>query len=143
MTVVAAVDDAEGRTRIAEEGDKLARALDTDLRVIHVLTEPEAVDLERANIQDVGEPLTAEDIEEIGATIARESSESLTESTQYVGIRGDPAVEITQYCKDQDAEYVVIGGKKRSPVGKVVFGSVTQSVLLNSPCPVLSILDGE
>jgi nucleotide-binding universal stress UspA family protein len=35
-----------------------------------------------------------------------------------------------------DADLVVVGARKRTPVGKAVFGSVTQSVVLDSPVPV-------
>ena len=43
-----------------------------------------------------------------------------------------PAAGIRALVEEVDADLIVMGGRKRSPTGKVLFGSVTQSVLLNT-----------
>ncbi|OYR69650.1 universal stress protein UspA, partial [Halorubrum sp. E3] len=43
------------------------------------------------------------------------------------------------YAEEQDARYVVIGGRQRSPTGKALFGSVTQDVMFESPAPVVNV----
>lgn len=43
-----------------------------------------------------------------------------------------PADGIRKLADDVDADLIAMGGRKRSPAGKVLFGSVTQSVLLNT-----------
>ena len=44
--------------------------------------------------------------------------------------------KIVELAKDLDADLVLVGGRKRSPAGKAVFGSTAQEVMLNAPCPV-------
>ncbi len=43
-----------------------------------------------------------------------------------------PADGILELADTIDADLIAMGGRKRSPAGKVLFGSVTQSVLLNT-----------
>lgn len=43
-----------------------------------------------------------------------------------------PAEGIRELADAIDADLIAMGGRKRSPAGKVLFGSVTQSVLLNT-----------
>jgi nucleotide-binding universal stress UspA family protein len=44
--------------------------------------------------------------------------------------------EIRKVAEEVDADQIVMGGRKRSPTGKLIFGSVTQSVLTNTDLPV-------
>lgn len=49
---------------------------------------------------------------------------------------GDPAEMIITTATERDVDTIVMGGRKRSPIGKVLFGSVTQGVILSSDLPV-------
>ena len=50
-----------------------------------------------------------------------------------------PGEDLVQFAKDNDIDLMFIGIKKTSKVGKLVFGSTAQYVLLNAPCPVVAI----
>ncbi|MDO9381157.1 MAG: universal stress protein [Nocardioidaceae bacterium] len=55
-------------------------------------------------------------------------------------VRGmDPADDLIRVADDVAADFIVIGLRRRSPVGKLILGSNAQRVLLDSPCPVLAV----
>jgi nucleotide-binding universal stress UspA family protein len=55
-------------------------------------------------------------------------------------VRGKSAVEeIEALVESLPASLLVIGLRKRSPVGKLIMGSVAQELLLSVSCPVLSV----
>lgn len=53
------------------------------------------------------------------------------------------AAEILAAAADADATLIVIGLRRRTPVGKVLLGSTAQQVLLDAPCAVLAVKDQE
>jgi len=51
----------------------------------------------------------------------------------------DPADEVLKAAEASRAEFIVIGLRRRSPVGKLLLGSNAQRVLLDAGCPVLAV----
>lgn len=50
---------------------------------------------------------------------------------------GEPAEVILEVADDENTDAIVMASGTRSPVGKVLFGSVTQGVLLDADRPVI------
>lgn len=50
-----------------------------------------------------------------------------------------PAEDLLQASKDEDADMIVIGIRRRSPVGKLILGSNAQDILLHADCAVLAV----
>lgn len=48
----------------------------------------------------------------------------------------DPATAILEAAEELGVDQIVMAGRKRTPVGKALFGSVTQSILLGADVPV-------
>ncbi len=55
-------------------------------------------------------------------------------------VRGfEPAEDLIGIAEDSDADLIVIGLRRRTPVGKLILGSNAQRILLDAPCPVLAV----
>ena len=51
----------------------------------------------------------------------------------------DPAEQVLHVAESRNAELIVIGLRRRTPVGKLIMGSVAQKILLEASCPVLAV----
>lgn len=49
------------------------------------------------------------------------------------------AEDLVRYAKENDIDEIVIGLRRRSQLGKLLFGSTSRQVILDAPCPVLSV----
>jgi nucleotide-binding universal stress UspA family protein len=50
-----------------------------------------------------------------------------------------PGEDLVQFAKDNKVDEIVVGVKRRSKVGKILMGSTAQFVVLQAPCPVVSV----
>jgi nucleotide-binding universal stress UspA family protein len=58
----------------------------------------------------------------------------------HVLVRGlTPGEDIVEFAVDKKVDEIIIGIEKRSKVGKLLFGSNAQYIILESPCPVVSV----
>ncbi|MFW6081268.1 MAG: universal stress protein [Desulfosalsimonas sp.] len=55
-------------------------------------------------------------------------------------VRGmTPEEDLVAYAGEHKIDEIVIGIRKRSRMGKLLFGSTAQYLILNAPCPVLTV----
>lgn len=63
--------------------------------------------------------------------------------TRTVVSSEDASAEVLRAAEELEATAIVIGLRRRSPIGKLVFGSNAQKILLSAPCPVIAVHDGD
>ena len=47
--------------------------------------------------------------------------------------------DLVQFAQENEIEEIVIGVRRRSKVGKLLFGSNAQYIILQAPCPVVAV----
>ena len=130
--------DSDRVAELAEAVVEVAEPSGAMVVLVHVFTPEE---LEQASQRlDFDEPAAAgpTEVARRHATI-RELAEHLDAAgVEYEirGRKGDHATEIVDLSTEIDADRVVVGGRKRSPSGKAVFGSLAQDIMIEAPCPV-------
>ena len=124
--VVGYVPRREGETALTHAVQE-ARSRDTLLVVVNTSRGDATVDQRYV------------DDEQLSALRAR-LAESGVEHQVVHATRGlEASEEILAVAQEHRAELIVIGLRRRSPVGKLLMGSTAQRVLLDAACPVLAV----
>jgi nucleotide-binding universal stress UspA family protein len=115
VTVLVAVPEGREGPQALHAGAAEARLLDTDLVVLNLT-------LHTLDVSGLPEDLKVTHLERSGPEDR------------------DPAEAVLDEIADRpDVQRLVIGMRRRSPVGKAILGSVAQRLLLDSPVPVLAV----
>lgn len=148
MTILAAIDVTGDAENILKTASDLANAYDDQLAVLSVTPEEtyEKRRQDRVSRDNDAEYSISQAEKEASRAIEKILDAVLPESkpdggdVQTIGRVGSPVREIMEAADELDARYLVIGGRKRTPTGKALFGSTTQSVLLDADRPVLTVM---
>lgn len=127
MTIVVAYVPRPESQAALDKGIDIAKRRNESLLVVNASPDSDAADPAFADVPDF------------------ERVQSLLESTgldvdfrQFV--RGKSAAEkIEELVETMQVSLLIIGLRKRSPIGKLILGSVAQELLLTVSCPILAV----
>ncbi len=74
---------------------------------------------------------------------SRLDERGITHEVKRFARGGSPAEDLLQTAHDDDIDLLVIGVRRRSPVGKLLLGSNAQDIILRADCPVLAVKPGK
>ncbi len=131
MSVAVAHQVRQTSRAAIREAAREAGFRDTDLAVIHVA---ESID------QDVTEAYRAGISDEIERALGSAGLGDLKWTLHLAAGGSDVAQTILRLTEKTEAELLVIGGRRRTPVGKALMGSATQKIILGARVPVLVMM---
>lgn len=125
MTIIVGfLRSPEGRAALDRAIDE-AKLRDAELVVIHTLRdEADEVEAYRDELEAVRRRLDEENVRHRVRELVRGNK---------------PGEDLVAAADEEDADLIVIGVRRRSPVGKLVLGSNAQDVLLHADCAVLAV----
>ena len=126
--VVGYVPRAEGRAAL-RRGAEEARLRNTRLVVIN----------SNRGGRDLDEKEAARHEKELADVRAELDRDGIENEVRQLVRGNEPAEDLIAVAGEIDADFIVIGLRRRTPVGKLIMGSNAQRILLEAPCPVLAV----
>jgi nucleotide-binding universal stress UspA family protein len=131
MVILTAIDRDPGCSGVVETAYDLATSMDMKLVILHVVPEDEDEAAAREEIEDIVTAVIG-DLEGVDLRI-------MPEQTRRDLPTGRTANHILQVAEDLDPDYIVIGSRKRTGLGKILLGSVSKLILANADVPVVTV----
>jgi len=114
---------------LLEQAVKQAKAFNAEVHVVTSLMGGEKTEKEKI-----------EEAEENLENAKRYLDDHGVKNETHLLIRGRSAGEdLVMFAKENEADEIIIAVKSRSKVGKILFSSTAQYVILKAECPVISI----
>jgi nucleotide-binding universal stress UspA family protein len=86
---------------------------------------------------DAEGPISTEIVQD--ALDERLKTAGIEHSIRQLAVGEDPAEVILETAKKVGASAIIIGIRRRSPIGKLILGSSAQRILLDADCPVIAV----
>ncbi len=129
MNLVLAIDGSDSAKRALGVTQKFAKDANAKVHIVTSLLggrTSDADSIEKANLR----------LESAQQTLQKEGIICET----HLLVRGlEPGEDIIDYAKGVNADFIIIGIVKTSRVEKAIMGSTAQHVILEAPCPVISV----
>ena len=129
MKILVGYDDSKVTKDVLKLAHKHGLAFKAEVYIVTSLEQSptlkkEDIDKAESKLENLIKPFKADDI-------VCETQASVSYET--------PGEDLVRFAKENDIDEIIIGVKRRSKVGKLVFGSTAQYVILKAPCPVLTV----
>ena len=137
--IICPVDFSESSVRALAYAAALARWYDAHLTVLHVVPTFESMQV-RGDILEPIRVVTPMPRERVLEEMSRSLNlAALSPRASSVADTGDPQVTIIDQAFSKKADLIVMGTHGRRGFKRLVLGSVTEAVLRDAPCPVLTV----
>jgi nucleotide-binding universal stress UspA family protein len=137
--IICPVDFSESSVRALAYAAALARWYDAQLTVLHVVPTFESMQVRGDLIEpiQVVTPMPREQVlEEMSRSL---NLAALSPRASAIAETGDPQVTIIDQALSKRADLIVMGTHGRRGFKRLLLGSVTEAVLREAPCPVLTV----
>jgi nucleotide-binding universal stress UspA family protein len=129
MTIMVGYDSSNACRDAMKVAIKHAKAFEASIHVVASMAK--GTEDEQKQISDLEQELkkVKDDVEKKGVSCET-----------HLLIRGLlPGEDLVNYANEKGIDEIVIGVRRRSKVGKLLFGSTAQYVILNAKCPVVTV----
>jgi nucleotide-binding universal stress UspA family protein len=129
MKIMVGYDQSNVSKEALKLAKKHAKAFDASVYVVRSLTQSR--EMKREDIQKA-----EQELETIRRSFRDEGIECKAEA---IVSPITPGEDLVQFTKEREIDEIIVGVKRRSKVGKLIFGSNAQYIILMAQCPVVAV----